>query len=136
MKTLFAGVAALSLALAAPAFAHTSIDIGVTIGNAPPPPVVVYRQEPRWVMVPRERVYVVHDDRLGYDYFRYGGSFYIFNSGYWYRGRSWRGPFTAVEERVVPRPIFTMSEREYHWRHHPGGPMPGGPRGPRDRGGR
>ncbi len=125
MKTLFAGVAALTLALAAPAFAHTTVSIGVNLGNAPPPPVVVYREQPDWVYVPRERVYVVDDDDLGYDYFRCGGSFYIYRAGFWYRSRSWRGPFIAIEARTVPTTIFAMSDREYRWRHRPEWVPPG-----------
>ena len=121
MKTLFVITGALALALAAPSFAetHTQVSIGVQLGNAPPPPVVVYRQSPDWVYVPGPQVYVVNDDRVGYDYFRYGGMFYIYNDGWWYRSGSYRGPFIAVETRYVPRPIFALNDRQYHWRHHP-----------------
>src|SRR5262245_33562972 len=47
--------------LAAPvaAHAHTSVGVSVSIGNAPPPPVVVFRQEPRLIVVPNSTVYVV-----------------------------------------------------------------------------
>ncbi|MFI5370479.1 MAG: hypothetical protein ACHQ52_02900 [Candidatus Eisenbacteria bacterium] len=124
MKTRIAMTAALLLALAATglgsaASAATSVSIGVQLGNAPPPPVVVYRHSPDWVYVPGPQVYVVNDNRVGYDYFRYGGMFYIYNDGWWYRARSYRGPFVAVETRYVPRPIFAMNDRQYHWRHRP-----------------
>lgn len=119
MKTLLAVTAALSLALAATSFADTSVSIGVQIGNAPPPPVVVYRHQPHWAYVEGPGVYVVNDEHLGYDYFRYGGWFYIYNSGYWYRAHRYRGPFVAVERRYVPQQIFVMNERQYRWRHRP-----------------
>lgn len=126
MKTTFAGVALLTLALATPTFSNPSVQIGLSIGNAPPPPVVVYRRSPRWVMVPHQSVYVVNDDNLGYDYFRYGGLFYIYNSGYWYRSRSYRGPFVAIEQRSVPAPFWSLRERDdYRWRHRPEAAPPG-----------
>jgi len=125
MKTTFACAAMLSLALAAPVSANTSVSIGVQIGNAPPPPVVVYREEPHWVAVPHQRVCVVDDDGLGYDYFRYAGSFYIFNHGCWYRGRGYRGPFLAIEASSVPRVFYSIGDRDYHWHHRPAGLPPG-----------
>lgn len=121
MKRLFVTVTALSLALSAPAFAGSSVSIGVRIGDAPPPPAVVFHQQPRWVMAPRGGVYVVDDNQLDYDYFRYGGWHYVYNDGWWYRARRYRGPFVAIERRYVPRPIFMMSDRDYRWRHHPEG---------------
>jgi len=119
MKTMLALAAALTMTLAASSQAATSVSIGVEIGKAPPPPVVVYRHNPHWMYVPGRSVYVVNDPAIGYDYFRYGGWYYIYNSGYWYRAHGYRGPFVAIERRYVPGPIFAMNDREYHWRHHP-----------------
>src|SRR5262245_44142032 len=53
MKTRIAFGALLALLLAAPAFAEVSWSVGIGI-NSPPPPVVVYRYEPRWVYVPEQ----------------------------------------------------------------------------------
>jgi hypothetical protein len=36
------------------------------------------------VVVPRSGVYVVHDTRCSYDFFRYGVYWFIWNDGYWY----------------------------------------------------
>jgi hypothetical protein len=119
MKTMLALAAALTLTLAASSQAGTSVSIGVELGNAPPPPVVVYRSYPHWRYVPGPQVYVMKDEQLGYDYFRYGGMFYIYNNGWWYRAGSYRGPFVAIEPRFVPRPFFAMTEQQYRWRHHP-----------------
>jgi hypothetical protein len=125
-------LACLALALAACAGglassgpAAASVPISITIG-APPPPVIVYHEEPRWVVVPRSRVYVVEEeDRPAYDEFRYGGWFYIFNGGFWYRSAHWGGPFIAVHERLVPNAVMVVPEE--HWRHppHPHGMPPG-----------
>ena len=125
MKRWFLG-SLLACGLAAPALAlaHTSVGVSVSIGNAPPPPVMVIREQPRVVVVPGSSVYVVDDDYdLPYDMFHYGVYWYVYNDDYWYRARSYRGPFTVVETRYVPRPIWDVPARE--WRHHPHGGPPG-----------
>ncbi len=113
------GAIAFILAAASPGIAQTSWGVSVNLGNAPPPPVVVVREEPRVVMVPGSTVYVVDDDRYAYDCFRSGVYWYAWNDGYWYRSRAWRGPFTAVESRSVPRAILIVPQK--HWKHHPHG---------------
>jgi hypothetical protein len=105
------------------ASAGTSVGISVNIGDAPPPPVVYVREEPHVVVVPGSSVYVVDDDRCNYDSFRYGVYWYVYNNDYWYRGRTWRGPFRPIEGRYVPRAIMTVPANR--WRHHPHGGPPG-----------
>lgn len=124
MKRWFLGsLVACGLAVPVLAGAHTSVGVSVSIGNAPPPPVMVIREQPRVMVVPGS-VYVVDDDYgLPYDMFRYGTYWYVYNDDYWYRARSYRGPFTVVEARYVPRPIWSVPERR--WRHHPHGGPPG-----------
>jgi hypothetical protein len=117
----FAVLAALSVAMSAPARAEVSV--GISISNAPPPPVVVYRSEPHTVFVRDADVYYVDDPRCDYDYFHVGTYWYIYNGGYWYRGRGYRGPFIAVEQRVVPAGIWRVPDQR--WRHHPHGGPPG-----------
>ncbi len=125
MKKLVLGFLLLGTLCAVPAFARTNVGVSILIGNAPPPPRVVYMEEPRWTYIPEERVYVVDDDDLGYDYFRYGAFVYIYNDGYWYRSRSYRGPFVAIRREYVPRPIFFVGDNRYHWRQHPNWVPPG-----------
>ncbi len=108
---------------AAPLAAHagTSVGVSVSIGNAPPPPVAVFRQEPRLVVVPNSTVYVVEDeDAVDYDVFRYGVFWYVFDDGYWYRSRTYRGPFRVVSASYVPTAIVNVPPR--WWRHPHGGP--------------
>jgi hypothetical protein len=112
----------LAVAVAGPVQAQTLRD-KLGVGNAPPPPVVVYRDAPPIVVVPRTQVYVVRDTRCNYDFFRYGVYWFIWNDGYWYRSRSYRGPFRVIEERYVPVAIWNVPSR--HWRHHPHGGPPG-----------
>jgi hypothetical protein len=101
------------------ASAGTSVGWSVTIGNAPPPPVVVVSDEPHMVLVPNTTVYAVDDGRVDYDSFHYGIYWYACKGDYWYRARSWRGPYTVLEARYVPRPIFSVPARNWRY-HHPG----------------
>ena len=120
---LWWSLVALSVVVPASVGAATDISVRLGIGNAPPPPVVVVRQEPHVVVVPGTMVYVVDDDRFGYDYFHYGTYWYIYNDGYWYRARGYRGPFRVIETSYVPRAIFNVPPRR--WKHHPHGGPPG-----------
>ncbi|HTM57291.1 MAG TPA: hypothetical protein VL123_02625 [Candidatus Udaeobacter sp.] len=111
---LAAGVILLGLAQGGPA--RSDVAVHIDIGNAPPPPRVVFRSEPHVVYVPEDRVYVVDDPYAGdNDYFRYGPYWYEFNAGYWYRASSWRGPFRVVEPRYVPAAIYRVPPG--HWKH-------------------
>jgi hypothetical protein len=108
---------------ASAALAETHVNVSIGIGNAPPPPVVVVREEPRVVLVPGSTVYVVDDNRWGYDCFRYGVYWYAYRDGFWYRSRAWRGPFGVVRTEIVPRAI--MSVPSSRWKNHPHGMPPG-----------
>src|SRR5258708_11849725 len=96
------GILLAALSLPVVAQAHTSVGISVNLGNAPPPPAIAFRSEPRMVVVPNSTVYVVEDETADCDMFQYGVYWYAFNDGYWYRARSYRGPFRVVGPRFVP----------------------------------
>jgi hypothetical protein len=119
-RSALVGILALSLSIPVTSHAATSVGINVNIGDAPPPPVVVFRSAPRMVMVPNSTVYVVDDNAVGYDVFRYGVYWYAFDDGYWYRARTYRGPFAFVQARYVPTAIVNVPPR--WWRHPHGGP--------------
>lgn len=111
--------ALLSASCAGPGATYLGFSVGVEGAPPPPPPVVV---EP--VVVPEATgVYVVTDPSVPYDMFRYGGSWYVYSDGYWYRGDSYRGPFAVVDVRYVPREVVTLPPG--HWKHHPHGGPPG-----------
>lgn len=91
--------------------------LGFTVGvaNAPPPPRVVFVERPAYAIVPGTSVYVIENS--GYDIFQYGDYYYLSSGGYWYRARSYGGPFLVVDARRVPRAVLTVpSER---WKRHP-----------------
>jgi hypothetical protein len=121
MKRSLLGWFVLASLITAPftASAGSSVGVSINIGNAPPPPMVVFRHEPRVVVVPGSTVYVVDDD-CDYDVFRYGVYWYVFNDGYWYRARGHRGPYGVVSARYVPTAIVNVPPR--YWRHPHGGP--------------
>ena len=115
--------AALALALmASPAKAEVSADVNIHVGPRPAP-VVVFDREPDVVLVPRSHVYAVSG--LDYDLYRFGAYWYMNDGGYWYRARSYRGPFASIEYRYVPRAVTVVPAR---YRRHPAHPH-GGPPG-------
>ena len=114
--------------------ARADIDVRIDISNAPPAPHFVFDTRPHERFLPGERVYVVDDPRFAdYDCFRYGGYYWVFREGYWYRARNWRSRFVVVNPRHVPTVFYRMSPT--HWKHHPSGPpgltkkSGGGPQG-------
>lgn len=103
---------------AVPAAHASSVDLHVRIGDAPPAPAFVFEDEPEVILVPSTRVYYVPG--LEFDLFRYGRYWYINRGGWWYRARSYRGPFVYLEYGNVPSPIIRVPAK-FH-RHPLGGP--------------
>lgn len=99
--------------------AGAQIRARLEITNAPPPPAVYYDAVPEWRYLPDCGVYVLADDAHDYDMFQLGSWYYVYHSGYWYRSVHYRGPYVVVQERRIPKRIFTVSDRDYHWRRHP-----------------
>ena len=118
--------------------ARTDIDVRIDISNAPPAPRLIFHARPREQFVPGQRVYVVNDPGAGdYDCFRYGGYYWVFREGYWYRSATWRSRFKVVNPRYVPAVFYQVPPT--HWKHHPSGPPGlsnrGGPPGLNKQGG-
>jgi hypothetical protein len=113
--------AILAGALFGSAPARADISVHIDIGNAPPPPSIVFRVRPHEQIYPGERVYVVDDPGVGdNDCFRYGGYYWVFRDGYWYRSPSWRSRFRVVHPRYVPSVFYRMPPAR--WKHRPVGP--------------
>ena len=106
----------IALPFAASAAHGTYLGFQITIGNAPPPPRVVYETEPRMAHVRDSRVWALDEDP-GYDMFSYGSYYYINDSGYWYRSRDYRGPYIVIDARMVPRALHDVPPE--HWHHRP-----------------
>lgn len=118
MKRLWIVAATLvCLGHAQPLHAETQTWFGFQVGisGGSPPPPVVFRSEPRTVVV--DNVYVVDDDRCDDDVFRADNVWWRLRGDYWYRATSWRGPWIAVDVRRVPERVLVVPAR--HWKHHP-----------------
>lgn len=109
--------------LASPARAG-DVDINVNLGGVPPPPAVVFEREPPVVLVPETRVYYL-PGAADYDFYRYRTYWYVNRGGFWYRAKSYRGPFLPVEIVRVPQVIIGLPVK---YRKHPAHPH-GGPPG-------
>src|SRR5258705_11073668 len=118
MKTLSTAMAgcALAMTLAGSAFAESRVGFSINIGNAPPPPVVIVQHAPRTMWLPEERVAVVTDRDFDYDMFQIGAFWYSYSDGWWYRSRTWRGPFVAIDYRDVPSGVRMVPQRP--WKHY------------------
>ena len=101
----------------------TYLGFELDIRSAPPPPRVVVVDEPDYVPVEGTRVYVVENADPDYDMFRYGETWYVCYDAYWYRSRSYSGPYAVIDVRSVPREVISVPQE--HWRHHPHGGPPG-----------
>jgi hypothetical protein len=96
------------VALPARADVHVGINIGVP--PPPPPPVVEIHTPPPLVVVPGSPVYYAPE--VPYNFFYYGGAYFVFNDGYWYSSRSAHGPWAYVQH--VPPPVLRVPVHYYH----------------------
>ena len=117
----FAALLGVTLGLMPPAArAATSVGVNIQVGDPYRGGEVVFVREPDVVVIPATRVYYVPD--YDYDVYRYGSYWYFIDDGFWYRARSYRGPFVHVTFNSVPRAIRTVPVN--YRRHWKGGPPP------------
>jgi hypothetical protein len=122
MKRMTYGIAALAvtacLAAAQPARAGTSVGVHIQVGDPYRGGSLVFHKEPDVVVVPQSRVYYVRD--YNYDLYRYGSYWYFIDDGYWYRARSYRGPFVHISSSSVPRSVrYVPVKYRRHWKNGP-----------------
>lgn len=82
-------------------------------GHEPPPRVVVNPPEFLYV-IPTFGVYFVPN--ISAEVFFFNGRWYYSARGYWYWGASYRGPWTRVEVRFLPRQLRHLP-RDYRTRY-------------------
>jgi len=56
-------------------------------------------------------------ERPDYDVFRYGGSYYVYNSNRWYSSPRESGQFTMSDDRSVPTELSRVPRDQ--WRNYP-----------------
>lgn len=88
------------------------------IGDPYRGPALTFYDNPEIVSIPGGRgVYYVRDS--DYDIYRYGSAWYMNYNGDWYRASGYRGPFTFVGYRSVPRDVYTVPMvYRRHWRDY------------------
>ena len=122
MKWRVSGIAAVALAMlcatAPPSSSGTRVGT-VHIGDPYRGATLDFPEEPAVQLVPSTMVYYVRDRDC--DLYRYGRYWYFLEDGYWYRARSWQGPFLHLQESSVPRSIRTVP---LNYRRHWPGPSP------------
>jgi len=81
---------------------------------------VTFGSAPRWTGISGTRVEVVSvAQRPDYDVFRYGGTYYAYNSNQWYSSSRETGKFTVIADRSVPSELSKVPRE--HWRNYPAG---------------
>jgi len=79
---------------------------------------VRFGSTPHWTGVSGTRVEVVPmGERPDYDVFRYGGTYYVYNSDRWYSSPRESGQFTLIADQDVPTEFSRVPRQE--WRHYP-----------------
>ncbi len=95
----------------------SSVSLGISIGTPP-----------SFVIVPGTHVY--YAPSVPYNYFAFGGQFYLFHNEVWMSARSYNGPWTAIALERVPPHILGVPVQYYrvppgHWKKT--GPPPWAP---------
>ena len=111
---------------AIPAFAGMNVNLNIGV------PAVVVAEPPEMILVPNTMVY--YAPGVEAELFFYRGSWYTHHGRRWYRGNSYKGPWTVAPPRAVPV-AFGRLPRDYrtvyvherhvpygqlknHWKHH------------------
>jgi hypothetical protein len=102
----------LGIALSLQTAAHARADRIYTTINVGDPyrGTLTFQSAPDLTLIPNTSVYTLRDD-TDYSLYRFDGWYYLVDDGYWYRARSWRGPFTYVRMGTVPRDVVTVPMR-------------------------
>jgi hypothetical protein len=106
-KHLLLLLLAVALTLAMAASVQAQVSLRVNIGTAP-----------HWEGVQGTGIQVIREgEGPGYDMFRYGRYYYVYNNNRWYRSRRWNGRFTFIGDRYVPSEFRRVPRN--HWHSYP-----------------
>jgi len=92
----------------------STVNLDIIIGN--PPALVGVPGTP-----------VLYAPSMPYNYFVYGGRYYVFRNEVWLLAKSYNGPWATIPLKKVPRPILAVPVKYYkappgHWKKQ--GPPP------------
>jgi len=97
-------ITGLVVAFASPS--HAGVQINIT------PPSFVIESQPHLVVVPGYP-HVHYAPDVSYNYFSYGGHYYTYDSGHWFVGADYGGPWTYVETARVPVYVRNVPSQYY-----------------------
>lgn len=86
---------------ARPASAWANAGVRIRVGDPYRGTSLKFRSEPELRVIPETKVYGAQGRNL----YRYGRYWYFVEDGYWFRARSWSGPFIHIKSRSVPRAV-------------------------------
>jgi hypothetical protein len=94
--------------------AKAAVSVSIQIGDHYRGASLAFHSEPRVIVVPGTQVFVTRNyDR---DLYRFRNHWYFVENGFWYRSKTWRGPFRHVQFQAVPREIRRIPARyRQHW---------------------
>ena len=116
---------------APPPVAAPSPPAPVVVPPPPPPPPQTVSLDinigspPQFALVPGTPVH--HAPSVSYNYFFYGGRYYLFHNELWFSAAYYNGPWAVIALERVPRPVLAVPVEYYkrppgHWKKH--GPPP------------
>lgn len=112
----------------APGAAPADVTVDITV---PAPPSIVLPAPPALVLVPGHPT-VRYAPSIDVDLFFFDARWYYWHGGYWYTGKSWKGPWKHVVVEKLPPGIGKVPAKYY--KIPPGHAKrlraPGGPPGP------
>ena len=110
-----AGIAMIiALGIQAPPAHAASVSIGLRIGDRYDGPRMGYVRTSDMMLVPGTRVYYMSNS--DYDMYRYGGYYYTYYDGGWYRASRSSGPFVFISYQSVPRQVRYVPTDYRSWR--------------------
>ena len=87
--------------------AEAQVSVNINVG----PPPIVFQAPPPVVVVPSTPVFYVPD--INYNVFVYEKRYYSFHEGNWFLAKTYRGPWTAVPVKSVPRAVIGVPVKYY-----------------------
>lgn len=104
----------IALGMQAPLAHAANVSFGIRIGDRYDGPRMGYVRTSDMTLVPGTRVYYMSNS--DYDMYRYGGYYYTYYDGGWYRASRSSGPYVFISYQSVPRQVRYVPTDYRSWR--------------------
>jgi len=104
----------IALGVQAPQAHAASVSFGLRIGDRYDGPRIGYVRNPDLMLVPGTNVYYMSTS--DYDLYRFGGYYYTYYDGGWYRATRSSGPYAFISYQSVPRQVRYVPSDYRSWR--------------------